>query len=80
MIVAGQCLSWLQFDSWPEILLMHGLTVLGWSIPATWFGEEVINAALDLPLSVVVLLVGLALRHLVVALALLCRPGVEQTT
>ena len=74
LIVAGQCISWLLFDSWPEISVIHGVTSLGWSVPATWFGEKAINMVLDLPLSFVVLLVGLAMRQLFEWLAVLCRP------
>src|SRR5262245_59152323 len=72
LIVAGQCFSWLLFDSWPEISVIHGVTALGWSIPA-WFGEKAINLVLDLPLSFVVLALGLALRELCAWLAVLCR-------
>ena len=79
LIVAGQCVSWLVFDSWPEIPVIHGVTALGWSIPA-WFGEKAINMVLDLPLSFVVLLLGLVLRELFRWFAVLCRPKAEQTT
>jgi hypothetical protein len=80
LIVAGQCLSWLLFDSWPEITVIHGVTALGWSVPATWFGEKAINMVLDLPLSFVVLALGLALRELFAGLAVLCRAKVKQAT
>jgi hypothetical protein len=79
-IVAGQCLSWLVFDSWPEISVVHGVTALSWSIPVTWFGEKAINMALDLPLSFVVLVLGLALREIFAGLAVLCRAKVKQAT
>src|SRR5262245_4814743 len=73
LIVAGQCVSWLVFDSWPEINVFHSVTALGWSVPAMSFGEKAINLALDLPLSLVVLALGLALRELCAWLAVLCR-------
>jgi len=73
LIVAGQCLSWLLFDRWPEISVVHGVTALGWSVPSMWFGEKAINLVLDLPLSFVVLALGLALRELFAGLAMLCR-------
>src|SRR5262249_51342567 len=73
LIVVGQCISWLLFDRWPEITVIHGVTALGWSIPATWFSGKVISMVLDLPLSFVVLALGLVLRELFVWLAVLCR-------
>jgi hypothetical protein len=79
VIVAAQCFSWLQFDSWPEITVFNGVTALGWSIPATWFGVNTINMALDLPFSVIVLVFGFALREIFVGLAAICRPKAEQT-
>jgi len=78
VIVAGQFFSWLQFNSWPEITVFNGVTAFGWSIPATWFGVNAISMALDLPLSVIVLASGLALRELFAGLAVLCRPKTEQ--
>lgn len=80
LIVAGQCLSWLLFDRWPEISVIHGVTSLGWSVPSMWFGEKAINLVLDLPLSFVVLLVGLAMRQIFEWLAVLCGPKGEQAT
>ena len=71
VIVAGQCFSWLQFDSWPEITLFNGVTALGWSIPTTWFGVNTINKALDLRFSLIVLAFGLAPREIFVGLAAL---------
>jgi hypothetical protein len=80
VIVAGQCFSWLEFNSWPEITVFNGVTAFGWSIPATWFGVNAISIALDLPLSVIVLAFGLALREVFVGLAALFRPKAEQMT
>lgn len=73
LTVAGQCLCWLLLDRWPEISVIHGVTSLGWSVPSTWFGEKAVNMVGDLPLSFIVLLLGLALRQLFEWLALLCR-------
>jgi hypothetical protein len=80
VIVAGQFFSWLEFNSWPEITVFNGVTAFGWSVPATWFGEEPISMALSLPLSVIVLAFGFALRGIFTGLAALCRPKAEQTT
>jgi len=78
VIVMGQCFSWLEFDRWPEITVIHGITALGWSIPATWLGGKAISIVLNLPLSVVVLTLGLALRQLFARLAGVCRLKEEQ--
>jgi len=72
-IVAGQLVTWVQFDSWMEITVIHGIIALGWSIPATWFGVKAISTALNFPLSVVVLALGLALREIFAWLAVRCR-------
>jgi hypothetical protein len=80
VIVAGQCFSWFEFDRWPEITVIHGVTALGWNVPATWFGVKAISTALNLPLSVIVLALGLALREIFAGLAVLCRAKGEHTT
>src|SRR5262249_28160452 len=67
-------------DSWPEIPVIHGVTALGWSVSSTWFGEKAINTVLDLPLSFVVLALGLALRELFAGLAVLCSGKVKGMT
>ena len=77
VIVAGQCFSWFKFDQWPQIMVLHGIAALGWSVPPNWFGEEAISMVLSLPLSFVVLLLGLALRQAFAWLASLCRPQTE---
>jgi hypothetical protein len=65
-IVVGQCLSWLQFDTWPEVPILHGVVAFGLRAPTSaWPGiQKVINGVMDLPLSVAVLLVGVGLRQI----------------
>jgi len=76
IIVAGQCISWMAFGTWPEISILQVVTAFGrrppTSLPPDF--QIVSNWILALPLSIVVLLIGLGLRQGFMLLAHRYRP------
>ena len=67
VIVSGQGLSWLQFETWPEVSILHGVAAFGFRPPTSARPsiQKIIGGALGLPLSVVVLLLGIGLRQVI---------------
>jgi hypothetical protein len=79
-IVVGQYLSWLQFDTWPDVPILRGVVAFGLRPPTSaWPGiQKVINGVMDLPLSVAVLLIGIGLRQFFKILAAQYQPRERQ--
>jgi hypothetical protein len=76
VIVAGQCISWMAFGTWPEISILQVVTAFGRRPPTSLSpGVQIVsNWILALPLSIVVLLIGLGVRQGFMLLADRYRP------
>jgi hypothetical protein len=77
--VAVQGVSWLEFGTWPQVTVIHGLVAFGLRPPtSTWpIIQNVIDMGLEIPMSVLALVIGVGLRGLFRALAARCRPKVH---
>jgi hypothetical protein len=76
VIVAVQGVAWLEFGTWPQVTVIHGLVALGLRPPtSTWpIIQNLIDMGLEIPLSVLTLVIGVGLRGLFRSLAARCRP------
>jgi hypothetical protein len=65
-IIFAQLISWLQFNEWPQISVLHLLIAFGLRPrTSTWpIMQWIINVVMDFPISVVVFVVGLGLKQL----------------
>jgi hypothetical protein len=66
-VFAAQCLSWFELDSWPDLSILRVFVAFGWRPPtATSPGiGRAIEIVMGTPLSILILVVGLALRFII---------------